>query len=440
MSSVSGFRGIVALVLLSALGAGCGFEAPHPGSLTVTSEPAGASISIDGNATGQITPYMFTGLDGDTAYEIVVALDGWQPARRTVTIAYGSAASAAFNLAAAYGSLQVTSAPAGAAIALDGAATGEVTPHTFDELLPGDYVVTVSLADHLSDPEAITVTVEANALATATFDLVLLYVPRIVLIEGFSNVYCSNCPTMGSNVEYALAQPGFGPDRALYVKWPAAFVPFDPFYWVTQSLTNARVAWYFGSPGISLPSLTVDGEVRISLGSPPEAAGLMNYIAAQPAVAYVEITVTTDEDLGDVSDLDHVAQVAVRSPGGLDLTGHRLDVVLVYETVTTQNTGYQGGVTEFHWVVRDHAQLSSDLGQLAAGTIYEFTIELADPHGGEPANHAVYPESKQIVAWIQNAETKLVVQAGSTLTTARAHMAADHSKTESAPLAPTGAE
>ncbi len=68
------------------------------------------------------------------------------------------------------GSVSVTSAPEGAAIALDGADSGSVTPFTFDNLVPGDHNVSVSLEGYNS--ASATVSVIAGETAPADFQLV----------------------------------------------------------------------------------------------------------------------------------------------------------------------------------------------------------------------------------------------------------------------------
>ena len=404
--------GVALLVIFLALAAGCGNEPPEPGNLAVTSAPSGAAISIDGQDTGEVTPHSFTGLEGGTSYLVGVSLAGLAT-ERAVPVPYGGTVEADFDLGLA--SLTVTSTPAGAAILLDGEATGEVTPHTFGALLAGDYAVSVALDGFVSDPAQQDVTLDAGDAEAVDFALAMA---RVVLLEGFSNVYCTGCPTMNANVDYVLHQPGYGPSRVMYLKWPALLSPLDPFYFVTQDVTNARVAWYFGSSQINLPSLAGDGAVLGGLGTPVGADGMTAFIDGQPATAAFRVVVTTDEDLGDVADLSHDATVAIDAPEGVDLTGCHLNVALVYEEVEAENEGYIEGVTEFHWVMRDHAQPSLDIGAVPAGSPVTFAVTLDDPLGGELPGHAVHPAGKQIIAWVQDAGTKDVLQAGSTVTSA----------------------
>jgi len=62
-----------------------------------------------------------------------------------------------------YGSLTVTSSPvSGAAITLDGAPTGEVTPHTFTNLIVGEHSVLLSYSGRMQYPSPFTVGVTTS--------------------------------------------------------------------------------------------------------------------------------------------------------------------------------------------------------------------------------------------------------------------------------------
>lgn len=69
------------------------------------------------------------------------------------------------------GSISVTANVAGAAIFLNGSATGKTTDATLGDLDPGTYTVTVSLANYTVSPPSLDVTVEAGETKTAAFTL-----------------------------------------------------------------------------------------------------------------------------------------------------------------------------------------------------------------------------------------------------------------------------
>jgi hypothetical protein len=407
---------VLPLALAPLLVAGCGREEPAPGELLVTSSPPGAVISIDGAATEYITPYTFPELEGGN-YLVSVAMEGWTvfPGQRSVDLPYGGHITADFLLSQEVGALTVTSSPAGAAISLDGVDSGEVTPHTFAALPAGTLVVAVTLVNFISQPLSRDVEIETGGEATADFSLIQLQVPRVVLIEGFSNVYCSGCPTFNNNMAFVMSQEGYGKERLLYVKWPAYLNPLDPFWNQVPTITNARVTYYYGSSATTLPTAQGDGTLLGSLSAPPNAAGLMAFVDGESEFAAVRIDITTDEDLSDVADLSHEAIVTLMAPGGLDLSGYVLNIVLIYDEVTTAINYPFGNGQEFHYVLRDHVVGAADIGMLSPLEPRSFLVTLTDPLGPPTyPGHDIYPTGKQIVAFIQHATSKTVLQAGST--------------------------
>lgn len=411
-------RAVLPLLLLSVLVASCGNEPPAPGEITVTSSPPGALITLDGHESGQTTPYTFPELEGGN-YVVSVTMEGWTtfPSERSVDLPYGASITADFLLSQDVGALTVTSTPAGATILIDGEDSGEVTPHTFSAWPAGTHVVAVQLDNYVSQPQTQEVDLAVGGAAAADFTLIQLQVPRVVLIEGFSNVYCSGCPTFNANVGFVMSQEGHGFERLVYVKWPAYQSRLDPFFRQTEDITDARVTYYYGTDATSLPTAQGDGVLLGSLLAPPNAAGLAEFVDNEPEFANVRVDVSTTEDLTDIDDLTHDAQVSLMAPGGLDLTGYVLHVVLLYDEVTTERDYPVGNGSEFHWVMRDHVVASSNIGVLNSLETRSFAVTLTDPLTQIPG-HAIYPEGKQIVAFIQHATEKTVIQVGSTMMTA----------------------
>jgi len=138
------------------------------GSISVTSVPFGASISLDGVSTGQQTNTTLTGIPvGD--HTISVTLAGYEAASKTVAVSAGQTASVHFALEKETGSISVTSVPAGASISLDGAATGVVTNGTLTNIPVGDHTISVTLTGH--EIASQTVTVSAGQTAPVHFTL-----------------------------------------------------------------------------------------------------------------------------------------------------------------------------------------------------------------------------------------------------------------------------
>ncbi len=126
-----------------------------PGVLSVTSSPVeGAQVSIDGSSVG-VTP--IEGIDVDAGQRVVrVQAERYLPVERVVEIeGLGRAQSVEVELTPRWAAVTFASRPAGASVRVDGEPIG-TTPLTVD-LLEGRYDVEVSLADHVSARDEITV-------------------------------------------------------------------------------------------------------------------------------------------------------------------------------------------------------------------------------------------------------------------------------------------
>ena len=141
-----------------------------PGSISVTSDPAGADIYIDGIGTGLVTPFTLSDVTPGS-HVVKVSLAGYMDAEQEVIVIAGSSKIAQFTLVpiSQTGSIAVTSTPSGAEIWIDGKDTGKVTPYTFDKA-PGDYDVYVTLNGYQT-PAARSVSVIAGQTSSADFSV-----------------------------------------------------------------------------------------------------------------------------------------------------------------------------------------------------------------------------------------------------------------------------
>jgi hypothetical protein len=168
---------LVAVLALAVVGEG-GFIAysmfraraavpPETGSLTVTSEPSGSPVLIDGTERGT-TPLTVQIAAGGHRVEVG---SGAQIHSRPVTVARGGDVSVHVALSsptppgvvAGTGGLQIATDPPGARVSIDGEARG-VAPITVSNLKVGDHVVTVRGAT--GDPINRTVTVQEASVAS----------------------------------------------------------------------------------------------------------------------------------------------------------------------------------------------------------------------------------------------------------------------------------
>lgn len=197
-----------------------GFDLEALATLVVSSDPAGASILLDGTDSGFVTPHTFEIAAGIHQVELRLAGFADPLETREVSVLPGGTASIEATLLAA-GWLEVTSTPEGAAIALDGIATGRLTPWSFN-LPVGDYLVQVSLVNYLVQPEEIAAAVAVGDTATADFTLTplsntgLLHVNSLpqgaaVWLDGEATGLVTPCSfrRAAASVEVSVALAGF---------------------------------------------------------------------------------------------------------------------------------------------------------------------------------------------------------------------------------------
>lgn len=389
-----------AVAVLAACGTvGCGREAPSfaPAALTVTSAPPGAAILLDGRNTGLVTPHTFLELDA-AVYDVRVELAGWAaaPASRTVELQPLDRRTADFTLSQT--GLRVTSTPPGARILVDGADSGLVTPAVVPGLAAGPVQIALVLDGYLAFPTSYAATVTTGQITELPEGTFVLRPRRTVLLEGFANVDCGPCPQMTDNLLALVAQPGYGPDRVLFLEFSVSWPSFlDPFYLANPAENADRYTSYrvLAAPtlfadGVKLADAVDPALLRAAVDTGLQAdPGVLVDVAADPAPAQVPVTVTL-------------------WPGrDLDLTGHLLYVALYEDAVSVQPAPGSNGQTEFHHVFRDRVDSPPVLGALVAGVPVTYALTLA--RGDRDPARVV------AVAFIQDPATRAVLQAGSSL-------------------------
>jgi len=117
------------------------------GYLVVKSEPAGATVFVNGKEMGQ-TPFIKEMMIGK--YVIMVKSGAlWIPAKKSVRLTQAGA-KLEMKLGPNYGILKVASSPEGAEIWLDGEPTSSVTPFTFPMKKAGQYELSLKKEMYLS--------------------------------------------------------------------------------------------------------------------------------------------------------------------------------------------------------------------------------------------------------------------------------------------------
>ena len=112
------------------------------GTISVTSEPSGAEVTVNGIVRG-ITPLEVNDVPRGRA-AIKLKLDGFKDAVRELAIRAGDKQTLAVALTAKPGTIQLTSVPEGARFYVNGESKGK-GPITLTDLTPGEYAVKVEL-------------------------------------------------------------------------------------------------------------------------------------------------------------------------------------------------------------------------------------------------------------------------------------------------------
>jgi hypothetical protein len=135
-----------------------------PGTLTVTSEPAGAEILIGEKMIG-LSPITAQVPSGDLL--VRARLAGYQAAEGQVKLVARGKASLTLTLARGFGSIKIDSKPAGSMVTIDGEEKG-LAPVSLD-ILAGPHVVVVMMSGF--DPAERVVEVQADQLSEELFEL-----------------------------------------------------------------------------------------------------------------------------------------------------------------------------------------------------------------------------------------------------------------------------
>jgi hypothetical protein len=145
-----------------------------PGWISVFSNPANASITLDGNYVGRTSAGSSLNLDtrppGD--YSLVLALPGYKLYSTRVTVSPNNVTTVNATLVPvsgpfAKGALSVTTDPAGATIFVDNESVG-VSPFAADDITAGNHQITIRMKGYQDYSTSILVTAGATRTVSAT--------------------------------------------------------------------------------------------------------------------------------------------------------------------------------------------------------------------------------------------------------------------------------
>jgi len=296
---------------------------------------------------------------------------------------------------AIYQDLIVLSNIDSSSIFIDGVFTGRYTPDTLS-LAIGNYLVRLEKENYA--PSEQTVTLSKDTPSTLTFSLMLQTAQKIVLIEDFANISCQPCVSSNMIIEN-LTRNVYGFSKIVAVKYSTNFpAPNDPFYLANKNNNDARMSYY---SILFAPSTYIDGVKATS--STDE-----NEIIAKIDNALTEIPKFKIDPAFTIAGQNILTGVTVTV---IDLSGISMSELVLHTVITESDIHYNApnGETVFYDVTRTMLPSNSgtDLSAVSAAGIYEFNNNVSVGSGWDISKIAV-------IAFIQNKNTKKILQTGST--------------------------
>lgn len=162
---------------------------PADGSLSLVTDPPGASVSLDGAFQGN-TPLELT-LSANTAHTLRLTRTGHRPVEKHVTLAPEEQQALRLTLPPEYGTVFITARPADATLVVDGMPAGTATrrlrlparTHRLEFRKPGYVSQTLSVTPRASTSQRVDVTLKTVAQAQAEATPPLLRAPGGSLLK-----------------------------------------------------------------------------------------------------------------------------------------------------------------------------------------------------------------------------------------------------------------
>lgn len=259
------------------------------GDIQVTSTPSGAAIYIDGEDTGEVTPYTFTDKDVGS-YVITVSLTNYSssPPSVEVQVTDGGTANANFTLTMDTGTLAVTSTPAGARIFIDGQNTLYDTPYTFTNYALGNYTVSVTLEGYTVDPGPMQVTVEAGKTATANFTLTeILGTLEVTSIPAGADIFL-NGQDSGQQTPYTFEDQEAG-TYSIFLKLDGYNTPYYEYATVTNNQeTQVSVNLTAGAAELPMATKVLNQDTLDELDAVSVDKSTVTFSASTPELDFME--------------------------------------------------------------------------------------------------------------------------------------------------------
>jgi len=220
-------------------------------------------------------------------------------------------------------------------------------------------------------------------------------VQKVVLLEDFANVSCVPCVTSNQIIE--SLQNGAYENKVAVVKFPTNFPsPNDPFYLANSSICDNRMLFY---NIIFAPTLIADGTLRPSATDSVQIKQDLDQRLS--TTASFSISVTTS-----MQDSSFIVNINIRpvSLAGINLNDLVLNTIVTENHIEFEEAPGSNGEKVFYNVLRKTLPSEEGISFSAiSDSTYNWQTDLLSNWN---------PGNLHVVAYIQNVQTKEILQAG----------------------------
>ncbi len=219
---------------------------------------------------------------------------------------------------------------------------------------------------------------------------------KVVLLEDFANVSCVPCVTSNKIIESLLN--GAYSNKIAVVKFPTNFPsPNDPFYLSNSDVCDARMQYY---NIIFAPTLIVDGTLRPTATDSAAVKEKINERLTADAPFYI----TVDKTFQDSSLIVNI-NVRPVSLAGINLNDLVLNTIITENDIEFNQAPGSNGEKVFYNVLRKVLPDENGVSFSALpDTTFEWQTDLLSNWN---------QDNIHVVAYVQNVQTKEVLQTGS---------------------------
>ncbi len=297
-----------------------------------------------------------------------------------------------------YGKIYVSSNVDSAKIILDNIFTGKFTPDTLTARV-GSHVIKLEKADYAV--QTFNVMVKKDTVNSVNLLLQQIAAPKLILLEDFANVSCAPCVISNKIIEKLIHQT-YGKAKLVVVKFPTNFPsPNDPFYLANKTDADSRISYY---KVLSAPSVFVDGIEKTTATDSVSIKQKIDLRLLQTPVFGLEVNKLVTGSNLDIEVLITPLDASVSTDFLL------LQVVIIESEISFVTPPGSNGETKFYNVMR--RMLPNNAGT----SLLTMDISKVNNFNFQTTINASWQSSQiNVVAFIQNTQTKEILQAASTI-------------------------